>query len=171
MYDKLIPLLGKSIEDKEIKTLLEEWKIEYPKSIYCTPNYPVLKSKIEKHCIRLYFGMGGNSRYLKPITSSRANSYIAQFTMIEFTKKRTDSIPFGVTFAMTPDELTAILGAPKVTDFAGKTTTWRKNYTKKHELIVTDSIFPDGTAVRSMNLTFIYVPDLNTLEEYEKAGL
>ena len=91
--------------------------------------------------------------------------------MIEFTPKRTDSIPFGVTFAMTPDELTAILGAPKVTDFVGKATTWRKNYTKKHELIVTDSIFPDGTALRSMTLTFIYQPDLNTMEEYEKAGL
>jgi hypothetical protein len=171
MYDKLIPLLGKSIEDKEIKTLLEEWKIEYPKSIYCAPDYQNLKGKIEKHCIRLYFGMGGNSRYLKPIASHRANSFIAQFTRIEFTKKRTDSIPFGVNFAMTSDELTAILGSPKVTDVVGKTTTWRKNYTKKHELVVTDSLAPDGTALRSMILTFIYQPDLSTMEDYEKAGL
>jgi hypothetical protein len=171
MYDNLLPLLGKSIEDKDIKALLEEWNVPYPKSIYCTPNNTNLKGKIEKHCIRLYFGLGGNSRYLKPLPSSRANSFIAQFTMIEFTKKRTDSIPFGVRFDMTADELTAILGAPKVVDFMGKTTTWRKNYTKKHELIVSDSLYADGTSLRSMTLTFIYEPDLNTMEEYAKKGL
>jgi hypothetical protein len=171
MYDKLIPLLGKSIEDKEIKDLLTAWNIVYPKSIYCTPNNTNLKGKIEKNCIRLYFGMGGNSRYLKPIPTSRANSFIAQFTMIEFTKKRTGDIPFGVRFDMTADDLTAILGTPKVVDFMGKTTTWRKNYSNKHEFIVSDSLFTDGTFLRSMTLSFIYEPDLNTMEEYKKAGL
>jgi hypothetical protein len=170
MIESLLPLLGKSIEDKEIKDLLTEWNVVYPKSIYCTPNNSNLKEKIEKHCIRLYFGLGGNSRYLKPIPTARANSYIAQFTMIEFTPKRTDSIPLGVRFDMTPDALTAILGAPKVVDFLGKTTTWRKNYTDKHELIVSDSLFADGKSLRSMTLTFIYESDLNSIEEYEKAG-
>ncbi len=159
MYDKLIPLLGKSIEDKEIKELLKEWNIVYPKSIHCTPNYTTLKGKIEKHCIRLYFGMGGNSRYLKPIATAREGRFIAQFTMIEFTPKRTDSIPFGVRFDMTPDELTAILGAPKVVNFMGTITTWRKSYTKKHELVVSDTLSTDGTSLRSMTLTFIYEPD------------
>jgi hypothetical protein len=171
MIDQLIPLLGKSIEDKEIKELLTEWNIVYPKSIYCTPNNTNLKGKIEKHCIRLYFGLGGNSRYLKPLPSTREGSFIAQFTMIEFTKKRTDSIPFGVRFDMTPDELTAILGAPKVVNFMGTVTTWRKNYTKKHELVVSDSLSMDGSSLRSMTLTFIYEPNLNTMEEYKKAKL
>jgi hypothetical protein len=159
MIDKLIPLLGKSIGSEEIKTLLTEWNVTYPKSIYCTPDNPNLKGKIEKHCIRLYFGMGGNSRYLKPIPAKWEGGFIAQFTTIEFTPKRTENIPFGVTFAMSPDELTAILGTPKVADSVQKTTTWRKNYTKKHELVVIDSISPEGTALRSMNLTFIYEPD------------
>jgi hypothetical protein len=170
MIDQLIPLLGKSIESQEIKDLLKAWNITYPKSIFCTPNHPNLKDKVEKHCIRLYFGLGGNSRYLKPLPTARTGSFIAQFSMIEFTKKRTDTIPFDVTFAMTPDELTAILGTPKVADFVGQTTTWRKNYTKKHELVVCDSLFPDGTTLRTMTLTFIYEPDLNSLEEYEKKG-
>jgi hypothetical protein len=170
MLEKLIPLLGKSIEEKEIKDLLAEWNVEYPKSIYCTPNNTNLKGKIEKHCIRLYFGLGGNSRYLKPIPTARENSFIAQFTMIEFTKKRTDLMPFGVRFDMTPDELTAIFGTPKVVDFMGKTTTWRKNYTDKHEMIVCDNLYSDGTSLRSMTLSFVYEPDLNTMGDYEKAG-
>ena len=100
MYDKLIPLLGKSIEEKEIKELLKEWNVVYPKNIHCTPDYTILKGKIEKHCIRLYFGLGGNSRYLKPLPSGREGRFIAQFTMIEFTPKRTDKIPFDVRFDM-----------------------------------------------------------------------
>lgn len=160
MLEKLIPLLGKSIEDKEIKDLLTEWNVTYPKSITCTANNTNLKDKIEKHCIRLYFGMGGYSPYLKPIPAAREGSFIAQFTMIEFTKKRTDSMPFGVRFDMTPDELTAIFGEPKVVDFMGKTTTWRKNYTDKHEMIVSDNLYSDGSSLRSMTLTFIFEPDI-----------
>jgi hypothetical protein len=171
MYDKLLPLLGKSIEDEEIKSLLKEWNIAYPKSINCSANYRTLKGKIEMHCIRLYFGMGGNSRHMKPMPASRANSYIAQFTMIEFTAKRKDGIPFNVRFDMTPEQLTKIMGTPKVTDVIGKSTVWRKNYTTEHELIVSDDLYSDGTSLRSITLTFVYEPELDTLEDYEKAGL
>lgn len=160
MLEKLIPLLGKSIEDEKIKTLFTEWNLPYPKSITCTPNNDSLKGKFEKNGIRLYFGMGSFSRFLKPIPAKRANSYIAQFTMIEFTPKRTDGMPFGVRFDMTADELTAIFGEPKVVDFLGKTTTWRKNYTDKHEVLMRDNVFTDGTTLRSITLTFIFEADM-----------
>jgi hypothetical protein len=171
MYDKLIPLLGKSIESEEIKALLVDWNVTYPKKVFCTADNPNLKDKIEKHCIRLYFGRGGNSRYMKPVPTSWAGGYIAQFTTIEFTKKRTDTIPFGVKYDMTPDELTAILGKPTVTNVVSTTTTWRKNYTDKHELVVSDALLPDGTVVRSMHLSFIYEADLYSMEDYERVGL
>jgi hypothetical protein len=170
MIDKLLPLLGKSIESDEIKDLLEDWRVLYPSKITCTADSPNMKGKIEKDCVRLYFGRGGNSRYLKPIPTRFKGGFVAMFTMIEFTKKRRGGIPFDVEHSMTPDELTAILGEPKVVEFVGTTTTWRKNLTDKHEFIVSDSVSTDGTAIRSMTLTFNYEEDLFTMEDYEAKG-
>ncbi len=170
MIEKLLPLLGKSIQSEEIKTLFEEWNAVYPRKPYCTPNEPNLKVKVERDCIRLYFRLGGNSRYMKPIPAHWDGGFIAQFTMMEFTKKRKGGIPFDVEFSMTAEELTAILGEPVVTNFVGTTTTWRRNLTDKHEFIVSDT--GDGDDIlRSMTLTFIYEKDLNSMEEYEQAGL
>ncbi len=171
MLEKLIPLLGKSIESEEIKSLYKDWNAQYPKRITCTANESNIKGKVEKDCIRLYFGRGGNSRYLKPIPAAWAGGYIGMLYMIEFTKKSRGGIPFDVTHAMTPNELTAILGTPKVVDFMGTTTTWRKNTSNKHELIVSDLLSIDGTLIRGITLSFIYEPDLYTMEDYEKAGL
>jgi hypothetical protein len=171
MYNKILPLLGKSLVTDEIKALLMEWNVIYPKNIQCTPNNPNIKGKVEKHCLRLYFGLGGNSRYLKPIPAKKEGSFIGQLTMIEFTKKRTDAIPFEVKYNMTPEELTKILGEPKVVNFMGTITTWRKQYMDKYELIVSDSLGVNDTEpLRSITLGYIYEPDLNTMEEYEKAG-
>jgi hypothetical protein len=156
MIDKLITLLGKSIESEEIKALFADWNAQYPKVITCTADNPSLKGKVERDCVRLYFGKGGNSRYLKPIPAKWEGGYIGQFTLIEFTKKRKGGIPFDVEFSMTAEELTAILGKSVTTEFVGTSTVWRKNYTKKHELIVTDNVFPDGTTLRSMTLGYIY---------------
>jgi hypothetical protein len=171
MIENLIPLLGKSIESDEIKNLLKSWNVEYPSKITCTPDNPTLKGRIEKDCVRLYFGKGGNSRYLKPIPTRFKGSFVAMLTMVEFTKKRKGGIPFDVEYSMTPEELTAILGEPKVVEFIGTTTTWRKNYTEQHELIVSETLSNDGAALRSMTLTFNYEADLDTMEDYEKAGL
>jgi hypothetical protein len=171
MIEKLVPLLGKSIENEQIKDLLESWNVAFPSKITCTADSPGLKGKIEKDCVRLYFGRGGNSRYMKPIPTRFKGGYVAMFTMIEFTKKRKGGIPFEIEHSMTADELTTILGTPKVVEFMGTTTTWRKNYTDKHELIVSDTLSTDGSSLRSITLTFIYEQDLDTMEEYEKAGL
>jgi hypothetical protein len=171
MIENLISLLGKSIESDEIKDLLMSWNVAYPTKITCTADSPNLKGKIEKDCIRLYFGRGGNSRYLKPIPTRWKGGFVALFTMIEFTKKRKGGIPFEVEHSMTSEELTAILGEPVVVNFMGKTTTWRKNVTDKHELIVSDTVSTDETSLRSITLSFIYEQDLYTMEDYEKLKL
>ncbi len=164
MYDKLIPLLGKPIDSSEIKSLFMVWNVTQPKNIFCSPDYPILKDKIEKHSIRLHFGIGGNSRSLKPQPAAREGRFTAQLVSIEFTKKRTDTIPFDVKFDMIPDEITAIMGAPVVID---TTTTWRKNYTPKHELVIKDAIV-DNEMTRSMHLSFVFEPKLATFEDYKK---
>jgi hypothetical protein len=170
MLEKLIPLLGKRIDSEEIKAIYISWNAVFPKRISCTANESNIKGKVEKDCIRLYFGRGGNSRYLKPLPTSWDGGYFGMLYMIEFTKKSRGGIPFNVTHAMTADELTAIMGTPKVVEFMGTTTTWRKNTSDKHELIVSDMSSMDGSVIRSITLSFIYEPDLYTMEEYEKAG-
>ncbi len=170
MTEQLISLLGKSIESDEIKDLFEAWNVMYPSKISCTADSPNLKIKVEKDCVRLYFGRGGNSPYLMPIPTRWKGGFVAIFTMIEFTKKRKGGMPFDVEFAMTPEELTAILGEPTTVEAIGTTTTWRKNYTEGHEFIVSDSVVGENDPIRSMTLTFNYVPDLYTMEDYEKAG-
>jgi hypothetical protein len=170
MLDQLIPLLGMRVDSKEIKDIFTEWNAVFPKRVTCTANEPTIKGKVEKNCVRLYFGRGGNSRYLKPIPASWEGGYFGIFTMIEFTKKRKGDMPFDVEFEMEADELTEILGEPKTVEFMGITTTWRKNITDKHEFIVSDTLSTDGSSLRSMTVSFIYEADLYTMEEYEKAG-
>ena len=157
--EKLVALLGRSMETEEIKNLFLTWGVKYPRKITCTADNPRLELKMERDCVRLYFGRGGNSAHLRPIPAKWEGGYISIFTMIEFTKKRKGGMPFDVEFAMTPEELTAILGKPKETEFMGKMTTWRKNVTDKHEFVVCDTANADGTALRSMTLTFIYEAD------------
>jgi hypothetical protein len=170
MLEKLIPLLGKSIESEEIKNLFTELGFTYPSKTTCTANNDAIKGKFEKEGIRLYFGRGANSRYAKPILGKAKGTYIGIFYMIEFTKKCKDGvIPLGVKYGMKPEELTTILGEPKVVNFMGTTTTWRKNATDKHELIVSDSS-SDGGFLRAITLIFNYEQDLYSMEEYEKAG-
>lgn len=171
MINQLIPLLGKSIESEEIKNLFTELGFTYPKKTACTANNDRIKGKFEKDGMLLYFGRGANSRYLKPILGRTKGTYIGIFFMIEFTKKYKADLPFGVKYEMKPEELTAILGEPKVVNFMGTTTTWRKNVTDKHEVIVSDSIVGGSTSVRSITLSFNYEQDLYTMEEYKKVGL
>jgi hypothetical protein len=170
MLDQLIPLLGMRVDSKEIKDIFTEWNAIFPKRVTCTANEPNIKGKVEKNCVRLYFGRGGNSRYLKPNPTSWEGGYFGIFTMIEFTKKRKGDMPFGVEFEMEASKLTEIMGEPKVVEFVGTTTTWRKNITDKHEFIVSDTLSMDGSSFRSMVVSFIYEADLYTMEEYEKAG-
>lgn len=171
MLDQLIPLLGMRVDSKEIKDIFTEWNAIFPKRVTCTTDEPIIKGKVEKNCVRISFGRGGNSRYLKPIPTSWEGGYFGIFTMIEFTKKRKGDMPFGVEFEMEASELTEILGEPKTVESMGSVTTWRKNITDKHELVVSDTVSTDGTPLRSMTVSFVYEPDLYTMDEYEKAGL
>jgi hypothetical protein len=167
MLEQLIPLLGMRVDSKEIKDIFTEWNAIFPKRVTCSENEPTIKGKVERNCVRLHFGRGGNSQYLKPNTTSWEGGYFGIFTTIEFTKKRKGDMPFDVEFEMEADELTEILGEPVVSD---SSTTWRKNITDKHELVVLDSIV-EGLPSRSMKISFVYEPDLYTMAEYEKAGL
>ncbi len=165
MTEKLCKLLGKSIESDEIKALFAEWNVEYPKSTTCTPNHSTVKTKMEKDGVKLYFTVGGNSRFTKPIPAKKANSYIGIFSMIEFTKKCKLELPFKIERTMSAAEFTAILGEPKVVNFMGETTTWRKNFNETQEIIVSHNAYADGTRIESITIAFNYEPDLNTEED------
>ena len=167
MLDQLIPLLGMRVDSKDIKDIFIEWNAVFPKRVTCSDNEPLIKGKVERNCVRLHFGRGGNSPYLKPNPTSWEGGYFGIFTTIEFTKKRKGDMPFDVEFDMEADELTEILGEPVITD---SSTTWRKNITNKHELVILDSIV-EGLPNRSMKISFVYEPNLYTMAEYEKAGL
>jgi hypothetical protein len=171
MLEKLYKLLGKSIESDEIKTLFKDWDITYPKTVTCTPNNSTVKTKMVKDGVKLYFTMGGNSKYLKPIPAKKANSYIGIFSMIEIEKKSQLQLPFGISHSLKAAELTKILGNPKVTNFMGETTAWRKNINERQEIVVTHTVYTDGSRIESITITFNYEPDLFTQEEYKKAGL
>jgi hypothetical protein len=71
MLQKLISLLGKNVETREIKELYVEFGAAYPKTITCTANNDTLKGKIEKDGIKLYMGRGGYSKYLKPMLGKK----------------------------------------------------------------------------------------------------
>ncbi len=76
MLDQLLPLLGMRIDSDEIKAIFTTWNVSFPKRITCTANEDRIKGKVEKNCVRLYFGRGGNSRYLKPIPAAWKGGYI-----------------------------------------------------------------------------------------------
>jgi hypothetical protein len=170
MLENVYNLLGKSIESEEIIALFKEWNVDYPSKITCTPNNDTVKTKMKKDGLILYFSMGGNSRYLKPIPSKTKNSYIGIFSMIEVTDKCKLELPFGVSHSLKPEELTKILGEPKVTNFMGESTMWRKNFNDKQEITVCHNLYTDGSRLNSMTINFNYETDL-TEEDYKKAGI
>jgi hypothetical protein len=170
--ENLLNLMGMPINCVEIKNLFESWGIIYPKKLTVTPNNSSLGTcKMDKDGLSLNFHFGGNSRHLKPIPSDRKGTYVARFSFISFGKKYKGELPFQVVFGMSNDELTAILGEPKVTVFMGTATTWRKSYLDKYELVVFDNLYDDNTNSREIRIAFMWENDLDTLEDYEKAGL
>ena len=46
MVDQLIALMGHSIESEEVKKLLVDWNVIYPRKVFCTEENPILKDKI-----------------------------------------------------------------------------------------------------------------------------
>ncbi len=171
MLENLYKLLGKSIESEEIIALFKEWDVDYPTKITCTPNNDQVKTKMKKDGLILYFSRGGNSKYLKPIPAKTKNSYIGIFSMIEVTDKCKLELPFGVSLAQKPEDFTKILGEPKVSNFMGESTIWRKNFNDKLEIVINHSLSVDGSRIDSTTINFNYDPDLNTEEDYAKLGL
>ncbi len=171
MIEQLTKLLGKSIESIEIIALFKEWNVDYPTKITCTPNNDAVKTKMKKDGVILYFKRGGNSKYLKPIPAKKANSYIGIFTMIEITDKCKLELPFGVSHQLKVEELTKTLGKPKVINFMGEISVWRKSINDKQEIVVTHNAYTDGSKLNSITIGFNYDPDLDTDEDYQKLGL
>jgi hypothetical protein len=63
------------------------------------------------------------------------------------------------------------LGKPTTNNVVSQSTVWRKAYEGNYELIVSDDVYSDGKKLRSITFSYVYEPDLYTLEDYEKAGL
>jgi hypothetical protein len=57
--------LAKRIYSKEIKDLFAEWKVAYPKTTTCTANNDVVKTKMEKDGLLLYFSRGWEQQIFK----------------------------------------------------------------------------------------------------------
>ncbi len=168
MIDHLIGLLGSSIESEEIKSVFTNWRALYPEKTTINPSRPTPMAKVEKDCVRLHFGLGGNSKHMKPIPSEWKDTYIMMLTAIEFTRKRKGGIPFDIEFSMTDDELTSVLGKPKVIKGEIPTKFWKKTYLKKYELVVSEVIMDPKTIVRKMVVTFKHEDGLENYEDYNQ---
>lgn len=139
MIDKLLNLLGKSVDTQEIIDLYAEFGVKYPTKITGNSNTSMLKGSVKKDGIELHFGVTKNGKYLNPKPTKTAGTYIAVFVMIQILKEYKDEIPNGIKYNMPHDELTKILGKPKELNFMGKSIIWKKNISDKHEIKIDDS--------------------------------
>jgi hypothetical protein len=153
-YNSLLNLLGKRIDDQEIKDLYSSWNCPYPKKLTCTPNYSILKTKLENSGLKIGFSMGGYSQFLIP-QKLKLNSYIALMNMIEITDQYTKELPFGVRFNMSEAELISVLGEPKRDNIVFETTSWKKPIDDRYELVISDTIINNKTS-RAMFISFIF---------------
>jgi hypothetical protein len=173
MIEKLEALIGKNIESEEIKSLFAEWNVAYPKKTTVTPNNSSLSDcKMKRNGLELHFHLGGNSKFAKPIPAVRKGGFVALLRELIFTPKYQGELPFGLTVNMNPQEITKILGEPKVTNFMHlDSIIWRKPYKDKFEVIASDVELEKGKFIREMRISVMWDNDLDTLEDYEKAGL
>ncbi len=173
MIEKLETLLGKSIESNEIKALFEEWEIPYPQKTTSTANNSSLGDcKMKRDGYSLHFHIGYNSKYTKPIPAKRKGSYVGLLREIIFTPKYKEQLPFGLQVNMDAAAITKILGEPKTVSFMNlATVTWRKPYKDKMEVIAYDTETEKGKFIREMRISLAWDNDLNTMEDYTKAGI
>lgn len=138
MLEKLLRLLGTSVDTQEIKDLYAAFGAKYPTKITGNANTSMLKGSVKKDGIELHFGITANGKYLKPKKTDKEGTYIAMFLMIQILDKYKGELPHGIKFDMTADELTKILGKPREDNFMGKSFYWKKNISDKHEIKVED---------------------------------
>jgi hypothetical protein len=160
-YLELLPFLGKSLESQEVIDLLAQYNIKYPQKTTCTGNSFGLKSVLAKNKIVLYYGAGFNCSFTKPISTTRKGSYIQQIISVGFLKDYNEELPFDLKLSMKNLELSKILGEPKTDNAVFETITWRKQINDKMEIIIVQI---DGK--NEWNISFLYNPDLNTIEDY-----
>jgi hypothetical protein len=139
MLEKLLSLLGTSVDTQEIKDLYAEFGAKYPTKITGNADTSMLKGRVNKDGIELHFGVTANGKYLKPKKTEKEGTYIAMFLMIQILDKYKGDIPHGIKFDMKAEDLTKILGAPREDNFMGKSFYWKKNISDKHEIRVEDS--------------------------------
>jgi hypothetical protein len=173
MIEKLETLLGKSIESDEIKTLFKEWGVPYPKKTTSTANNSSLGDcKMKRDGYSLHFHIGYNSKYAKPIAAKKKGSYTGLLREIIFTSKYKGQLPFGLEVNMEATAITKILGEPEKVSFMNlETVTWRKYYKDKFEVIAYDTEIEKGKFIREVRISLTWDNDLNTMEDYTKAGL
>jgi hypothetical protein len=164
MLEKILKEMGKPIDSDEIKALLSELGLAFPKATTVTPNNNFLKGKFTAHGFKLGFHLGGNHIDLKPIPAKRANSYIARLRFITFDKKTYQGeYPLGVSYEMDAADIDKIIGKPKVIEFMKVITKdWRIPYGDRFELIITET-----DNLREIYITFPYDPNLDLSEDYE----
>jgi hypothetical protein len=159
MLEKLLNLLGTSVDTQEIKDLYAEFGAKYPTKITGNADTSMLKGRVKKDGIELHFGVtSSGSKYLKPKKTEKEGTFIAMFLMIQILKNYKGDIPHGIKFNMTADELTKILGKPKEVNFMGKSFIWKKNISDKHEIKIDDSRGMDENEpyTRSIMLQYIW---------------
>ncbi len=139
MLEKLLNLLGTSVDTQEIKDLYAEFSAKYPTKITGNADTSMLKGRVKKDGIELHFGVCDNGQYLNPKKTGREGTYIALFVMIQILKEYKGEIPHGIKYNMSADELTKILGQPKEVNFMGKSFIWKKDISDKHEMKIDDS--------------------------------
>jgi hypothetical protein len=139
MLEKLLSLLGTSVDTQEIKDLYAEFGAKYPTKITGNSDTTMLKGRVKKDGIELHFGATKNGKYLNPKPTKTAGTYIALFVMIQILEKYKGELPHGIKFNTSADELTKILGKPNELNFMGKSFIWKKNISDKHEIRVEDA--------------------------------
>jgi hypothetical protein len=161
MLEKLLSLLGTSVDTQEIKDLYAEFGAKYPTKITGNADTSMLKGRVKKDGIELHFGAVKNGKYLNPKPTKTAGTNIALFVMIQILDKYKGEIPHGIKYNMSADELTKILGKPKEVNFMGKSFIWKKNISDKHEIKIDDSRGMDETEAftRTIMLQYIWEED------------
>jgi hypothetical protein len=157
MIDKLLSLLGASVDTQEIKDLYTEFGAKYPTKITGNADTSMLKGRVKKDGIELHFGVTANGKYLKPKKTEKEGTYIAMFLMIQILKDYKGEMPHGIKYNMTADELTKILGKPNEVNFMGKSFIWKKNISNKHEIKIDDSRGMDETEAFTRTIMLQYI--------------
>jgi hypothetical protein len=157
MLEKLLSLLGTSVDTQEIKDLYAEFGAKYPTKITGNADTSMLKGRVKKDGIELHFGVTANGKYLKPKKTEKEGTYIAMFLMIQILDKYKGELPHGIKYNMSADELTKILGKPKELNFMGKSFIWKKNISDKHEIKIDDSRGMDETEAFTRTIMLQYI--------------